>query len=114
MKRNILKITFMFIFLLSFYQFSSAVTPTEFKITASDGAELDYFGSNVSINGNRCIVGAHGDDDNGSWSGSAYIFQFNGLNWTEEQKLTASDGETIVTGEVSGRVHFLRLEGMEI
>jgi len=62
------------------------------KLTASDGAEYDWFGQSVSIDGNIVIVGAYADDDNGSSSGSAYIFRYNGSNWVEEQKLLASDG----------------------
>jgi hypothetical protein len=38
------------------------------------------------------LVGASGDDDNGSDSGSAYVFRFDGNSWVEEQKLVASDG----------------------
>jgi len=62
------------------------------KLTASDGAEGDRFGISVSISGDYAIVGAYIDDDNGVNSGSAYIFKRDGSNWTEEQKLTASDG----------------------
>ena len=64
------------------------------KITASDGAELDYFGSSVSISGAYAIVGAYGDDDDGNSSGSAYIFSRTGTAWTEQFKLTASDAES--------------------
>ncbi len=61
------------------------------KLTASDGAKFDYFGESVSIDGDRAIIGAYSDDDNGNSSGSAYIFQWDGSNWIEQQKLTASD-----------------------
>ncbi|MBN1787750.1 MAG: hypothetical protein JW806_05085 [Sedimentisphaerales bacterium] len=61
------------------------------KLTASDGAAGDYFGISVSIDGDRCIIGAEGDDNNGSYSGSAYIFEWNGSNWIQQTKLTASD-----------------------
>ena len=44
------------------------------KLTASDGAASDFFGFSVSISGDTALVGAHGDDDNGSNSGSAYVF----------------------------------------
>ena len=33
-----------------------------------------------------------GDDDNGTSSGSAYVFTRTGTTWTEQAKLTASDG----------------------
>jgi hypothetical protein len=62
------------------------------KLTASDGAAGDRFGYSVSISGDYAIVGAYLDDDNGSSSGSAYILKRDGTNWSEEAKLTASDG----------------------
>jgi hypothetical protein len=61
------------------------------KLTASDAAAGDYFGSSVSINGNTAIIGAYGDDDAGSASGSAYVFVRSGTTWSEQVKLTASD-----------------------
>jgi len=62
------------------------------KLLPSDGATYDYFGNSVSLDGDTAIIGARGDDDNGYWAGSAYIFTRSGTNWTEEQKLLASDG----------------------
>ncbi len=62
------------------------------KITASDGAAEDYFGLSVSISGDYAIVRADHDDDKGSNSGSAYIFKRNGETWSQQQKITASDG----------------------
>ncbi|MDP8210623.1 MAG: PKD domain-containing protein, partial [Candidatus Stygibacter australis] len=62
------------------------------KLTASDGASNDWFGSYVSISGDFALIGAMWDDDNGDYSGSAYIFYYNGTSWVEQQKLTASDG----------------------
>ena len=44
------------------------------KLTAGDGAASDYFGSSVSIDGDMMVIGAYGDDDEGSSSGSAYVF----------------------------------------
>ena len=61
----------------------------ETKITASDGAASDYFGISVAVGSGRIVVGAHFDDDNGSDSGSAYIFDLDGNQLT---KITASDG----------------------
>ncbi|MBA7679911.1 hypothetical protein ES703_88217 [subsurface metagenome] len=62
------------------------------KLTASDGAAYDRFGSSVSVSGDYAIVGALLDDDNGTSSGSAYIFRRYGTSWSEQAKLTASDG----------------------
>ena len=64
-------------------------------LLASDGAAYDYFGNSVSISGDYAIVGAPYDDDKGSTSGSAYIFRRDGTNWSEQQKLLASDGAAV-------------------
>ncbi len=61
------------------------------QCNASDGATGDSFGRSVSINGDVAIIGAPNDGDAGFQSGSAYIHRFNGTNWVEEAKLTASD-----------------------
>ena len=47
----------------------------EAKLTASDAASVDLFGIFVSISGDLAIVGAQGDDDAGSGSGSAYVYE---------------------------------------
>ena len=62
------------------------------KLTASDGAADDEFGGSVAISGDTVVVGAVWNDDNGTDSGSAYIFTRSGTAWTEQAKLTASDG----------------------
>ncbi len=71
---------------------SGTVWSEQQKLLPSDGATQDLFGSSADIDGNTIIVGAYGNDDNGSSSGSAYIFVRNGTVWTEQQKLLASDG----------------------
>ena len=65
------------------------------KLTAADGQANDFFGCSVSIDNDYIIVGATGDDDNGDRSGSAYIFHRDGENWTQQAKLTASDGASL-------------------
>ena len=62
------------------------------KLNASDGAKDDWFGYSVSVSGDTALVGAYGDDDKGSVSGSAYVFLRSGTIWTQQAKLTASDG----------------------
>ena len=62
------------------------------RLTAGDGAAEDTFGAAVSITGTHAIVGTPGDDDNGSGSGSAYIFNLDGDSWREQQKIIAADG----------------------
>jgi len=61
------------------------------KLTASDGAAADNFGASVAIAGDTIVVGAHGEDDNGTSSGSAYVFTHTGTIWTEQAKLTGRD-----------------------
>jgi uncharacterized RmlC-like cupin family protein len=63
------------------------------KLTASDGTGLDQFGTSVAISGETIVVGAPGDDIGASQDqGSAYVFVRLGAVWTEQQKLTTSDG----------------------
>ena len=61
------------------------------KLTSGYAAALDHFGSSVAVSGDYAIVGAYGDDDGGSSSGSAYAYRRSGDTWTEIAKLTASD-----------------------
>ena len=66
------------------------------KLTADDTAANDNFGG-VSIDGDTVVIGANGDDDKGSNSGSAYVFTRDtagvlSSGWTQVVKLNASDG----------------------
>ena len=63
------------------------------KLAASDAHAHDFFGRSVAMDGDRIVVGALQDDDAGSSSGSAYVFQFTGTEWVEQTKLIASDGD---------------------
>jgi hypothetical protein len=116
---------------------ASAQTPILFesqKLLASDGAGHDFFGSDdsVAVSGDTAVVGAYGNDDNGSESGSAYVFRYDGSEWVEEAKLTASDGaygdrfgrsvavsaDTAVIGAVfddrgTGSAHVFRYDGSD-
>jgi len=67
------------------------------KLIASDVAAEDLFGDSVAISGDTVVIGAPdgvGAADDGSHSGSAYIFTRNsgGVDaWGQVTKLTASD-----------------------
>ena len=61
-----------------------------FKLLADDGAAGDNFGNSVAINGTTAIVGAVQDDDNGSDSGSAYLYDI--TTGLQLFKLLADDG----------------------
>ena len=70
------------------------------KIVASDRSGGDYFGHSVAIDGDFIVVGApqEDEDENGQNTklntGSAYVFKNIGGNWTEIQKICASDRNT--------------------
>ncbi len=61
----------------------TASAQTEVKLTALDAAGGEEFGVSVSIDGDRVVVGALNDDDAGSGSGSAYVFQKPATGWAD-------------------------------
>lgn len=79
------------------------------KVVASDAAPIDYFGRSVALDGELAVVGAFGNDDHGTGTGSAYVYRAS-TGWAEEQKLMAKDAANIdyfgfsvaVDGEVIG------------
>jgi len=73
------------------FQRTGTVWTQTLKLIPTDGAIDDRYGHGVAIDGLYAVVGSHGDDDNGSASGSAYIYGYNGATWTQRAKLVASD-----------------------
>ena len=62
------------------------------KLTASNGENDDYFGIDVAIDGDTCVIGAYGTNSN---TGSAYIYTIDEKGvWNQVTELTASDGES--------------------
>ena len=61
-------------------------------LTASDAADVDWFGISVTLSGDTLVVGAPAHDS-ALWSGtgSAYVFVRSAGIWTEQAELTASD-----------------------
>ena len=72
-----------------FFARNRGVWSEEQKVAASDAAEDESFGWSVSLDGDRALIGAYGDD---AYRGAAYVFVRTGGVWTQEQKLVASDG----------------------
>jgi len=65
---------------------------TETKLTASDAAANDEFGTSVAISGSTAVVGAPKDDTSaGADAGSAYVYVRSNGVWSQQAKLTASD-----------------------
>ncbi len=61
------------------------------KLTPSDPSEYKNFGADVTLSadGNTALVGAIGDN---GYVGAVYVFVRQGGTWTQQAKLTASDG----------------------
>lgn len=69
---------------------SDGIWTQQQKLTASDGTGDDNFGVSVTVSGDTAVVGA--DKADLGWQGAAYVFVRSGGIWTQQQKLTASDG----------------------
>jgi hypothetical protein len=66
----------------------------EQKVIASDGEANDNFGWSAALDGDTALVGVYNDVIGANQSqGSAYVFTRSGTTWSQQQKLTASDGE---------------------
>jgi hypothetical protein len=63
------------------------------ELLASDSAEDDNFGQSVAISGDSIAVGAIGANAGAVLdAGAAYVFTRSGGAWSQQTKLTASDG----------------------
>ena len=52
--------------------------------------QSDFFGTDVSLSGERILIGAHRNDDCGSSSGSVYVFARTSLGWVEAGRGSSS------------------------
>jgi hypothetical protein len=76
----------------SAYLFASNTGQQLFKLLPLDGMFGDEFGISVGVSGDTAIVGSHQDDDNGNFSGSAYLFDT--TTGLQVDKLLPEDGQT--------------------
>ena len=68
------------------------------KLTASDAAIFNEFGSSVAIDGDNVIIGASGYENGDETEvGCAYFFTRTDGNWTEQDKLVDNDATKSVT-----------------
>lgn len=88
------------------YSFNGSNWAFQQKLMASDAALGDRFGGSISLQGDRVVIGAPLDNSPAGDSGSAYVFEYDGSAWLEQQKLIASDGGG---GDYFGR--YLDLDG---
>ena len=77
------------------------------KLTPTEGTATDEYGSSISVSGDIVVVGAFGDDTNGSDGGCAYVFTRDTpgdltSGWTQGAKLTASDAAADPDGGAAG------------
>ena len=87
-------------------------------LTASDGVVRDYFGTSVSIDGNRAVVGAEDlfypggfmfSGINPSMPGKAYVYELTGTTWSETAILQMPDG---TNGDMFG--HDVEIDGTTV
>jgi hypothetical protein len=69
---------------------SGGVWSQQQELTASDGVQDDAFGYSVSVSGDTAVIGAF--QAGSAVQGAAYVFVRSGGVWSQQQKLTASDG----------------------
>ncbi len=104
------------------------------ELFASDAGFQDVFGWCLDIDDDVIVSGAWKNGDNGTWSGSAYVFRRDGASWQEQALLLAADGavqdefgrDVAVSGDVvvagahfdddlgsdSGSAHVYRWDGL--
>jgi hypothetical protein len=68
---------------------SAGVWTQQTRFGASDGSELDMFGTSLALQGTTLLIGAPGYG--ASDHGTAYVYTGSGATWTEQTKLFASD-----------------------
>lgn len=78
--------------LLSGLNVGYAVAASEYKILPDDGEAGDFFGLSVDVDGGTAVVGAPNDDENGTDSGSVYVFLRDDSGWSWQAALTPDDG----------------------
>jgi len=75
------------------YTRSGNVWTLQATLTAGVSSKANQFGNSVAMDGDTLVIGASVDDNgDGIDSGSAYVYTQSGTGWTEQAKLTASDG----------------------
>lgn len=73
------------------FQYDGSEWVLEASLTTDAGHDGDRFGCVVVIDSDLIVVGAPRDDDVGNESGAAYVFGFDGVNWSEQARLIGGD-----------------------
>lgn len=88
------------------YAFNGSHWVFQQKLTASDADQGDGFGGSISLQGDRVVIGAPRDNAPAGDSGSAYVFEYDGIAWQERQKLTPN---VVSASDIFGR--YIDLDG---
>ncbi len=80
----------------SAYLFNADTGSQLYKLLPSDGTENEFFGYSIAMDNGVVAVGAAGDNDNGTYSGSAYLFDAN------TGKVVVANQYTVYRGRVIG------------
>ncbi len=72
------------------YELSGGVWGLTATLEPTAGGSGDRFGTDVSLDGDRVVIGAVTSDANGVDSGAAYVFDLVGGAWSQTQRLVAS------------------------
>jgi fibronectin type 3 domain-containing protein len=99
------------------YKYEAGTWTEIAKLYASDGQDGALFGWSVDVDGDWVVIGARYWADGADHPGAAYIYWYNGVTWTEVDRLETSgpltelgaafgasvaiDGDLIVVGEPS-------------
>jgi FG-GAP repeat len=67
----------------------------EALLVPNNAAQGAQFGYSVDLRGTRVLIGARADIGDGSGCGAAYVFDFDGSQWSESAKLTPVAGHLI-------------------
>jgi len=61
------------------------------KIVPDDNQTGDVFGTGTALNGDKAIIGACYNNDNGAEAGAAYSYLYNGSEWIKKEKCYTAD-----------------------
>lgn len=73
------------------YYFNGSTWSFQEKVKPGDPRTGSFFGRSIALDGQQMLVGAPDDNENGISSGSVYVFSYDGSNWSQQEKLYASD-----------------------
>ena len=62
------------------------------KLFGNTDAPVDLFGASAALNEDTMVISAPSDDSDAGNAGAVYIFEHDGSEWVQYQKLTANDG----------------------